>query len=286
MKFGWLSFLAGIIIAMAFSFMAVPSPDGLTVAEQWLNQEPDYPLVREQYLHQVRVAESEFRRMVMGEQLSQERLDAVHSQIEMLSNVMRTTPSARSALPDVALVNYRLESRGIERSMGTLIDAHEDMLKWNRLVKLMRTDCQDLLVASDKLAVEVTRMGTDTEQVYVITRQMMLLQRIIANLQWLSHSPGADLEITSIDRIGRDAALFSRVVNALQKGDSRLGIHEVKDKSLGAGVDELMEATRKKLTDNIVPLLELAPAIFKYKETVRDLSRSIEKLEATANSMP
>ena len=114
----------------------------------------------------------------------------------------------------------------------------------------------------------------------------MLLQRIIGNLQWISHSPGADLEITSIDRIGRDAALFSRVVNALLKGDSRLGINAVKNKSLRAGVDDLMEETRKKLMDNVVPLLDLAPAVFKYKETVRDLSRSIEKLEVAANPMP
>ncbi len=91
----------------------------------------------------------------------------------------------------------------------------------------------------------------------------MLLQR---------HPPGADLEITSIDRNGRIPPLFARVINALQKGDSKLGISCGKDKSLGTRVDELMESTCKKLMDHIVPLLDLAPAIFKYKETVRNLS--------------
>lgn len=271
--------LAGLVFFAVLSLTAVPDSTGRTITERWFNDSPDYHLVWEQYLHQLRVAESDFHSMISGEAISRDRLAKVHLRIKMLSTKIKSVTPEQSGLQAEAHGRFNEEHLKIENSLLALIKGHEDMEEWNRLVESLRKDSSDLIVASDRLAVTATGAGAGSELVYIMSRQLMLLQRIIGNLHWLSHSPGTEQDIISVDRIGRDAALFAKVVNALLKGDSRLGIKAVKDNTLQAGLYDLMDATRDTLTDKMVQLLNLSPSIFEYKESVRGLSLSIEILE-------
>lgn len=267
----------------AFFTTAMAGSGGLGIFERWFGDSTDYPLVYEQYLHQLRVAESEFRSLSLGEEVSRSRLDDVLHRIQTLSVTLDNVSVEHGDLPSNVLWRYRQENKKMQHSLETLLSGYEKIGEWNRLINTMKSEGEALLRASDELTVEATRKGVEAETVYIMTRQMLLLQRAIAQLNWLSHSTGTEEDVMAVDRLARDFALYGRVITGLQHGDNRLGVHALNDSSLQKQTETLAETMKNGVVGKVSPLLELAPVIFKYKMALTDLSRSIKRLETEAN---
>lgn len=272
-----------LFIIPAFFTTATAGSGEVSIFERWFGESIDYPLVYEQYLHQLRVAESEFEDLSLGKEVSQSRLDEVIHRIQSLSVTLDNASVEHRDLPSNVLRRYRQENKKMQHSLETLVSGYEKIGEWHRLIDTMKSEGEALLRASDELVVEATRKGVDAEMVYVMTRQMLLLQRIIAHLNWLSHSNGTEDDVIAVDRIGRDFALYGRVLTGLQVGDYRLGIHALNDASLQKQMETHAAAMKSGVVGKVSPFLELAPVIFKYKMDLTDFSRSIKRLEAEGN---
>lgn len=86
-----------------------------------------------------------------------------------------------------------------------------------------------MLVASDDLVAAMTAAEESPEQLRVVARQMMLIQRMVANGERLIR--GGKGRLTAADRFGRDAVLFGNVNNGLLNGSPELGIDAVTDEA-------------------------------------------------------
>lgn len=86
-----------------------------------------------------------------------------------------------------------------------------------------------MLVTSDDLVVAMTAAAESPEQLRVAARQLMLIQRMMANGDQLMR--GGKGRLTAADRFGRDAVLFGKVNNGLLNGSPELGIEAVTDEA-------------------------------------------------------
>jgi len=84
-----------------------------------------------------------------------------------------------------------------------------------------------LMVISDSAVDALVAAEAPLQQIRVASRQLMLLQRMSANLRRLLE-PETGL-LVAVDRLGRDAVVFGEVTTALLNGNSELGIERVTD---------------------------------------------------------
>ncbi|RMG34615.1 MAG: chemotaxis protein, partial [Gammaproteobacteria bacterium] len=80
---------------------------------------------------------------------------------------------------------------------------------------------------SDQVVRQLVRAKASPRQVYVATRQLMLVQRIDNNVGKVL-AGGAETA-AAIDQFAQDADLFGRVLDGMLKGDERLDIAKVSD---------------------------------------------------------
>ncbi len=285
MKRNFIPLPLALFLISSFISPAMAGSGGLGVFDRWFGESTDYPLVYEQYLHQLRVAESELSSLTLGKTVSRSRLDEVLHRIQTLSALLDQASAGQSDLSTDVIRRYKTEKTKVKQTLETVVVAHEDIAEWHRLIKSMKKDGSELLQASDKLTVEATREGMDGATVHTMARQEVLLQRVIANLNWLTHSLGTEEDVIAVDRIGRDLYRFTKTIEGLQSGDKKMGLKAVSSESLQSKLEAHSVALRNGLAGKVGSLLKLAPEIFKYKMDLKELAHSIDRMEAVVNTV-
>jgi twitching motility protein PilJ len=93
-------------------------------------------------------------------------------------------------------------------------------------VETFQSIATGILVTTDELVDALVAAGESPEQIRTASRQLLLIQRISANVRRVLE--GGDGIITAADRFGRDAVLFGEINIALLNGDPRLGVERVR----------------------------------------------------------
>ncbi len=186
-------------------------------------------------------------------------------------NGMDPSPEAVSTQMDKVVAQwkkYDTNTQVVLKSRGMIVALRE-------IVKMANQNSPALLAATDEVATLMAQKGAAPDQVYIVSRQLMLAQRIITNVNRMLE--GGEGAVTAADRFGRDAALFGSVINGLLDGDARLNIKAVHDNEIIAKVDEANDHF-DSLGKQVSGILDRSPELFEMSEAVQNVLDSSEDL--------
>ncbi len=120
-----------------------------------------------------------------------------------------------------------------------------------------------LLALSDEVASVLVENGAQANQIYIASRQLMLIQRIGNNASKVLE--GGRGSATAADRFGRDATLFGRVVDGMLKGNKRMRIVRVADDEARERLQQVSELFAT-LSQHVGAILQKSPDVVKIQE--------------------
>ncbi len=151
-----------------------------------------------------------------------------------------------------------------------ILGRQESVSSTREYIQTINERIPTLLALSDEVVTTLTQQGAKPDQIYIATRQLMLIQRIANNVNRVLEG-GENAELAA-DRFGRDAALFGRVVKGMINGNRNLGIEKVTDPTAAAKLREV-ETLFKEMSVNVGAILERSPEMFEVSNAADDVLR-------------
>jgi twitching motility protein PilJ len=146
--------------------------------------------------------------------------------------------------------------------IDTILNGRDALAALNEFVRLIQSSIPRLITLSDEIVDIVVKNKADPKQIAVTARQTMLAQRIGANLgQMLS---GGDTASVAASQLGHDVALFGRVLDGLLKGNTALGIAQIKDAEARKRLRDI-SGLYSKISERVGNVLENSPRLFQIK---------------------
>ncbi|WP_455201216.1 methyl-accepting chemotaxis protein [Kaarinaea lacus] len=165
----------------------------------------------------------------------------------------------------------------------TILQAEGTIRMLSEFVGAVNETMPTLLAVSDEVVSIMIESGANASQVYVASRQLMLIPRISVNANKVLQ--GGQGAASAADRFGRDAALFGRVLDAMIKGNKKMNIRRVRDPDARdklAEVAELFETVH----DLVGRILDQTPTLFEAQNASNNMVlKSKELLNVTTNLM-
>ncbi|MGD8571347.1 MAG: methyl-accepting chemotaxis protein [Gammaproteobacteria bacterium] len=165
----------------------------------------------------------------------------------------------------------------------TILQAEGTIRMLSEFVGAVNETMPTLLAVSDEVVSIMIESGANASQVYVASRQLMLIPRISVNANKVLQ--GGQGAASAADRFGRDAALFGRVLDAMIKGNKKMNIRRVRDPDARdklAEVAELFETVH----DLVGRILDQTPTLFEAQNASNNMvTKSEELLDVTTNLM-
>ncbi|WP_455218513.1 methyl-accepting chemotaxis protein, partial [Kaarinaea lacus] len=165
----------------------------------------------------------------------------------------------------------------------TILQAEGTIRMLSEFVGAVNETMPTLLAVSDEVVSIMIESGANASQVYVASRQLMLIPRISVNANKVLQ--GGQGAASAADRFGRDAALFGRVLDAMIKGNKKMNIRRVRDPDARdklAEVAELFETVH----DLVGRILDQTPTLFEAQNASNNMMlKSKELLNVTTNLM-
>jgi len=157
----------------------------------------------------------------------------------------------------------------------TILKAEGTIRMLSEFVGAVNEAMPNLLAVSDEVVSIMIESGANASQVYVASRQLMLIPRISVNANKVLQ--GGQGAASAADRFGRDAALFGRVLDAMLKGNLKMNIRRVRDPDAR---DKLKEVSDQFETvhDLVGRILDQTPTLFKAQEASNAMVAKSEKL--------
>jgi twitching motility protein PilJ len=156
-----------------------------------------------------------------------------------------------------------------------IVDARGVVVALREIVKMINENSSQLLALTDEVATLMAEKGATSDQVYIASRQLMLSQRIINNVNRVLE--GGEGAVTAADRFGRDAALYGRVINGLLEGDESLNIRAVDDDDVLEKVEEVSDLF-DMLGQQVSGILERSPEMFLVSEAIQNVLNDSDAL--------
>ena len=189
---------------------------------------------------------------------------------ELISMQMSKT----SEIPEVAALNTLWSN--YYNNVNIILGSRKVVTDMREFISIINDQIPTLLAMSDEVVTTMTEQGAPPEQIYVATRQLMLIQRISTNVS--SVLEGGEVAVTAADRFGRDAALFGQVIDDMLKGNSTRRIQKILNPNARS---KLLEVSKKfnQIRKQVGQILQNSPEMFKVSDASEDvLSQSNEIL--------
>jgi len=148
-------------------------------------------------------------------------------------------------------------------NLQVIIDGQSVAKSVNSLVDELNELVPQLLAQSDEVVTLLVQNEADREQLYVASRQLMLIQRVSQNL--LRVTSGESGAATAADMFGRDAALYGRVLDGLLNGSRLLQIERVADAEIREALEQVA-TTFGEFSQDVGKVLALSPDLFSLRE--------------------
>jgi twitching motility protein PilJ len=162
-----------------------------------------------------------------------------------------------------------------KKNADTILEAEGTIRMLSEFVGAVNETMPTLLAVSDEVVSIMIESGANASQVYVASRQLMLIPRISVNAnKVLQGGPGA---ASAADRFGRDAALFGRVLQAMTKGNRKMNIRRIRDPDARdklAEVNELFET----IHDLVGRILDQTPTLFEAQKSSNSMVHKSQDL--------
>lgn len=174
-----------------------------------------------------------------------------------------------------ALQAVETEWRRFDRNVTTILGREQAVRAMRETVQAINERASQLLALSDEVATLMAQRGSESGQVYIASRQLMLSQRIVNNVNRVLE--GGEGAVTAADRFGRDAALFGRVIKGMLDGNRGLGIERVTNNEIRAKLTEV-NALFEEIGTQVSAILERSPEMFEVSEAVQEVLTHSDRL--------
>ncbi len=165
----------------------------------------------------------------------------------------------------------------------TILQAEGTIRMLSEFVGAVNETMPTLLAVSDEVVSIMIESGANASQVYVASRQLMLIPRISVNANKVLQ--GGQGAASAADRFGRDAALFGRVLDAMIKGNKKMNIRRVRDPDARDKLAEVAELY-ETVHDLVGRILDQTPTLFEAQNASNNMaSKSKELLDVTTSLM-
>ena len=159
----------------------------------------------------------------------------------------------------------------------TLVNENREVVKkWQSANDRMADLTNELMEAADELAMAIVKENASQEQVYLATRQLMLLERLRAQSLEARLGRGEDV-VKAIDRLGRDAKLLRRVSDGFVAGDAGLRLTKLEAPEPNKDAKRLAEKM-KMLESVVMEVMQSAPDAFRAREALVNLEQKMESV--------
>jgi len=157
----------------------------------------------------------------------------------------------------------------------TILQAEGTIRMLSEFVGAVNETMPTLLAVSDEVVSIMIESGANASQVYVASRQLMLIPRISVNANKVLQ--GGQGAASAADRFGRDAALFGRVLNAMIKGNRKMNIRRVRDPDARDKLSEVNELF-ETVHDLVGRILDQTPTLFEAQKASNNMVQKSETL--------
>ncbi len=182
-------------------------------------------------------------------------------------------PSPVTAQDNLAAVETLWKVFG--KNADTVLRAEGTIRMLSEFVGAVNETMPNLLALSDEVVSLMIETGANSSQVYIASRQLMLVPRISVNAnKVLAGGTGSS---AAAERFGRDAALFGRVLDGMLKGNRKMNIRRVSDPDAREKLKEVAEQF-ETVHELVGRILEQTPALFKAQKASSDMAAKSEAL--------
>ena len=140
-----------------------------------------------------------------------------------------------------------------------------------------KTTATRMLMTGDDVVAAMAAAEAPPEQMRIAARQLMLVERMIANGERMLRG-GRGL-LTATDRLGRDAVLFGEVNTGMLSGNRELGVERVRDEA----VRELLETAGRQFraaSEQVEVVVERALELTRLDDAVARAARETDAIGA------
>lgn len=206
-----------------------------------------------------------------------EHRDAFANNLRLLQNGDPETgmPAGSSGEVMAALNKVNGQWRRYDENVRQIIDARPVVVALREIVKMINDNSAQLLALTDEVATLLAQKGAGADQVYIASRQLMLSQRIINNVNRVME--GGEGAVTAADRFGRDAALYGRVLNGMLDGDRALNIRRVTDDEIVEKLEEVSDLF-DMIGRQVGGILERSPEMFLVSESILNVLNDADEV--------
>jgi twitching motility protein PilJ len=198
-----------------------------------------------------------------GDQDSFALLQHSRDQFEGVLEELKTGSQADGlppAPPEVGGELSNLESswRKLRANADQVLDNQETILSVDNLITVVAELIPQLQEFSDEVVRILVRNKAPQSQVYIATNQLMLAQRIEANVGKVL--AGGDTTATAVDQFSQDAERFGRILEGMLRGDAELNVAQIVDPEAEG---KLREAAMLfgSVADHAQEIIETAPQV-------------------------
>lgn len=157
-----------------------------------------------------------------------------------------------------------------------LLEARGVIISLSEIVRLINEYSAEFFIKTDAIATQMAKGKKFSQQeIYVATRQLMLGQRIITNVNKIFD--GGEDALDAANNFGRDAELFGRVLNGFYDGDAELGIKPFEDEQLVTLVDETADIF-DTIGRQVNGILERSPEMLRVSQAVNRVTELSQPL--------
>lgn len=139
-----------------------------------------------------------------------------------------------------------------------------------------------MLITGDDLVAAMSEAEAEPEQVRIAARQLVLIERMIANGERMLRG-GRGL-LTAADRFGRDAVLFGEVNTGMLSGNRELGIERVKAEAARALLETAARQFRAA-SEQVGVVVKRALELTQLEDAVARAAREAEAVAAISGEL-
>jgi len=143
----------------------------------------------------------------------------------------------------------------------------------------------DITADTEALIETLANTGANSAQMFMATRQLMILERISNNIR--RSFQGDENAMNAEKQLGEDVATFSDVLEILLNGDENKKLPPIDNPSVQQSIDNLAKAFTKRI-ESIEGFLDISEQLFLAKDAANDMLQGnpellehIEKLQNT-----
>ncbi len=191
-------------------------------------------------------------------------------------------PALSLAEPGV-LEELAVQWRRYRNSADTILAYQEEIFRLQESLQALRQSLPELISVSEEVASALVQRRSNAAQVYIATRQLVLLQRIGRDLELVS-AGGAE-GVQAMERLEQNRALFTRVVTGMLERDAERGVAAVHNQAIRSRLKQLQALTeglerRRQAVQEALPVVSRARAVAdEISSSVEQMLGAVERLE-------